>query len=315
VTNPETTPVYDSLIQPVLASRCGSCHSPERKKGGLVLTSAKGLFEGGRQGKVIVAGRADDSELVIRLSLPPGHTDAMPPDRAMPTAELALIRWWIDQGASTDVTLSAIERPTSIRRTLAAYGLDDLPEGVFALPVGAPDTTAIARARQTGLTVQPLGANVGYLGVDASSVPEGWVAGALDVLRPLAPNVAAIDLARTSAGDSALATIGTMPHVTRLQLAKTRITDAGLKSLAKLEYLEYLNLVDTDVTDDGLRALEQLLRLRALYVWGTRATAGGVARLQRALPSAVIQLGAPPLAEPTPVDSVKSLVKPVTKSR
>ena len=26
---------------------------------------------------------------------------------------------------------------------------------------------------QTGLTVQPLGANVGYLGVDASSVPEG----------------------------------------------------------------------------------------------------------------------------------------------
>ncbi|MBL0170423.1 MAG: hypothetical protein IPP90_06745 [Gemmatimonadaceae bacterium] len=126
VANPESTPVYDSLVQPVLTMRCGSCHNPERKKGGLILTSATGLFAGGRQGKAIVAGRADDSEMIIRLSLPPGHTDAMPPDRPMPNAELALIRWWIDQGASTDITLSAIERPASIRRTLAAYGLDDL---------------------------------------------------------------------------------------------------------------------------------------------------------------------------------------------
>lgn len=299
VFNPESTPVYDSLIQPMLTARCGSCHNPDRKKGGLILTTADGLFAGGRQGKVILPGRAEDSELVIRLGLPTGHTDAMPPDRPVAHAELALVRWWIDQGASRDVMLSAIERPASIRRTLAAYGLDDLPEGIFAREMTAPDASLLTAARTTGLTVQPLGANVGYVSVDAASVPAAWVAGTLTELRPLAQHVASVDLARTKTGDEALATLGTMPHLTRLQLAQTLVTDVGLQSLRSLEYLEYLNLTDTKITDSGLRALEQLPRLRALYLWGTGATTGGVARLQRALPRAAITLIAPVLRDST----------------
>ncbi len=300
VSNPESTPVYDSLIQPLLTARCGSCHNPERKKGGLILTTADGLFAGGRQGKVILPGRADDSELVIRLGLPSGHTDAMPPDRAVAHAELALIRWWIDQGASRDVTLSAIERPASIRRTLAAYGLDDLPEGIFAREMAAPDSLLVSAARQTGLTVQPLGANVGYVSVDAASVPVAWVAGGLSALRSLAQHVATVDLARTQTGDGALATLGAMPHLTRLQLAHTLVTDGGLQSLRTLKYLEYLNLTDTKITDAGLRSLEQLPRLRAVYLWGTGVTEGGVARLQKALPRATITLSAPLLRDSTP---------------
>jgi uncharacterized membrane protein len=300
VANPETTPVYDSLIQPILAVRCGSCHNPERMKGGLILTNAEGLFAGGRQGKVVVARRADDSELIIRLLLPPGHTDAMPPDRPMPGAEIAMIRWWIEQGASKDVTLAAIERPASIRRTLAAYGLDDLPEGIFALPVVAADTVALRAARASGLTVLQLGTTVGYLSVDASSTPADWSGHSLDVLRPLVANVATIDVARTAISDSAMRLFGAMPQLTRLRLAQTRVTDAGLEFLKPLQYLAYLNLVDTDITDQGLRALESLPRLRAIYLRGTKVTAGGVERLQRALPRAVITLDAPPLIESAP---------------
>ena len=316
VANPELTPVFDSLIHPVLTARCGACHNPERRKGGLILTTAKGLFAGGRQGKVVVPGRADDSEMIIRLSLPPGHTDAMPPDHAIPSAEIALIRWWIDQGASTEITLSAIERPTFIRRTLAAYGLDDLPQGILALPVETADSSAIVAARNSGLTVQTLGVKVGYLSVDAASVPAGWVAGTLSALRPLAANVASVNLSRTSAGDSALVTLGTMPRLTRLHLSSTRVTDAGLQSLTSLQYLEYLNLVDTNISDAGLRSLEQLPRLRALYVWGTHATPGGVARLRRALPRALIAIGAAPLVEPTtPVDTATPTGKAKGKPR
>ncbi len=300
VGNPETTPVYDSLIQPILTARCGSCHNPERTKGGLILTTAEGLFAGGRQGKVVVAGRADDSEIIIRLSLPSGHTDAMPPDRAIPVAEVAMIRWWIDQGASKEVSLSAIGRPASIRRTLAAYGLDDLPEGIFAVPVPGADTGALRQARASGLTVLPLGAGVGYLSVDASGVPADWKDQSLSVLRPLIANVATVDLARTSVGDSALQLLGTMPHLTRLRLSQTRVTDAGLEALRTLQYLAFLNLVDTEVTDEGLRALESLPRLRAVYLRGTKVTAGGVERLQRALPRATITLDSPPLVEPSP---------------
>ena len=38
----------------------------------------------------------------------------------------------------------------------------------------------IAAARTHGFTVQPLGANVGYVSVDAASVTATWEAGALD---------------------------------------------------------------------------------------------------------------------------------------
>lgn len=298
VTNADATPVYDSLIQPMLTSRCGACHNADRKKGGLVLTTIEGVRAGGRQGKVVVAGRADDSELIIRLTLPPGHTDAMPPDRAMPGAEVAMIRWWIDQGASKEISLAAIARPASIRRTLTAYGLDELPTGIFALPVVAPDSVAIRTARESGLTVLALGSGVGYLSVDATSVPPSWNSQSLQLLRPLAANIASVDLARAPVGDSALTLVGTMPRLTRLRLAQTQVTDAGLDALKSLQYLAYLNLVDTDVTDAGLRALETLPRLSSLYLAGTQVTAGGVERLQRALPRTRIVLDEPTLSEP-----------------
>ena len=196
-----------------------------------------------------------------------------------------------------DVRLSAIERPASVRRTLAAYGLDELPTGIFALAPAVADTAAVSAARRTGLVIQLLGATVGYLSVDATNVSADWSVAQLESLRPLASAVAWVNLAHTSVGDSALALLGDMPHLTHLRLSQTRVSDVGLESLKRLNYLEYLNLVDTDVGDAGLRALEGLSRLRAVYLWGTRATDGGVARLRRALPRAQITLGAPPLRD------------------
>lgn len=298
IANAETTPVFDSLIQPVLTRRCASCHNPDRKKGGLSLASAEGVRAGGREGKVVLAGRPDDSELLIRLVLPPGHLDAMPPDRPIPAAEIALIRWWIEQGASTTVTLAEIPRPASIRRTLAAYGLDDVPSGVLALKIGAPDTAAISAARRTGLTVQPLGGDSPLLSVDAASTSAEWTAHSLEALRPLAANIARVDLSRTITGDSALPVLGAMSHLTRLQLSGTRVTDAGLAALRELRYLESINLVDTPVTDAGVRVLETLTRLRTVYLMGTRVTDQGVERLRHALPRATVTRESPMLTDP-----------------
>jgi len=307
VGNPDTTRVYHALIQPILTARCGSCHNDVRHKGGLVLTSVEGLREGGRQGKVVVPGRADDSELLLRMSLPPGHTDAMPPDRAMPVSEAALVRWWIEQGASTEVTLSMIERPSEIRRTLAAYGLEDLPTGIFALTVPVVDTATLEAARRAGLAVQPLAGSTHYLSVTPGRTAAP-VATGLAALQPIAGNVAWMDLTHTEVGDSTMTLLAAMPHLSRLRLSGTKVTDAGIEQLKGLRYLEYLNLVDTDVSDAGLRALEAMPRLRAVHLWGTRATEGGVARLQRALPRAAITLGAPVM----PVDSAASPSVPTT---
>lgn len=292
IENPDTVSVYAALIQPIFNARCVACHRADRKEGGLALDTPAHLREGGDEGEVFVPGRADDSEIIHRLWLPTGHEDHMPPEEPISMAEAELLRWWIDQGASFEVPLTEIERTPTIRRVLDGYGLDDLRTGIFTLRVPPPDSAAVAALRETGLAVQPLAEKEPFLQVHATNVAGTLASADLERLRPLADQIAWLNLARTSITDSTLALLGSLPHLTRLHLEHTRITDAGLAYLKTLPYLEYLNLYNTAITDAGLVHLTGLTRLRSLYLWQTQVTPEGVERLKQALPKLDVNLGA-----------------------
>ena len=282
----DTASAYHALIQPILTRRCGACHDPSVKKGGLSLATLEGILAGGKDGKVVLPGRGDQSELVQRLWLPPGHKDRMPPDRAIPIAEAELLRWWIDQGAPGEAKLAEIDRPARIERVLDSYGLSDLPTGIFTLKVPTPDSAAMAAARAAGLVLRPLANASHFLDVDARAA-----AGRLDLLRPLAAQVAWLDLGGTDAGDSSAAAMGQFPHLSRLHLERTRISDRTLAALADLQYLEYLNVYATGVTDAGLQSITGLRRLKALYLWQTHVTPAAADSLRRSRPHLAVNLG------------------------
>lgn len=89
-------------VRALFAHRCYRCHSSDQSKGGLVLDSREGVLRGGENGPIIVPGRSGESELVRRISLPPGHEDAMPgegKEEPLSADEIALIRLWVDRGA------------------------------------------------------------------------------------------------------------------------------------------------------------------------------------------------------------------------
>jgi len=92
---------YATLVAPIFERSCAKCHCPDKDKGGLVLTTADGLRAGGDTGPVFVAGKPDESLLLIRCLLPLGDDDHMPPaDEPQPTAaELQTLRLWILAGA------------------------------------------------------------------------------------------------------------------------------------------------------------------------------------------------------------------------
>src|ERR1019366_2663428 len=71
--------VFADVVKPVLEKNCISCHGPEKAKAGLRLDTHPGLLKGSEHGPVIVAGKAAESELIRRLTLPPAHDDHMPP--------------------------------------------------------------------------------------------------------------------------------------------------------------------------------------------------------------------------------------------
>ncbi len=124
-------PTYERDIKPILAKRCTVCHSSSQKddlelSGGLVLDSIDGVLAGTKRRKVIVARRAEESELWRRLT----DTDIdrrMPlQDKPLSPAQQDLIRRWINGGAprgavgaAAHVELSKAHHPKPHARHLA----------------------------------------------------------------------------------------------------------------------------------------------------------------------------------------------------
>ncbi|MES1257454.1 MAG: DUF1549 domain-containing protein, partial [Acidobacteriota bacterium] len=99
----------DRQVHPILAARCYSCHSQEKRSGGLSLGTLGDILEGGRNGAALKPGNAAESLLVQRLT--GTITPRMPIGGApLSEAEILSIRTWIDQGARA-TPASAPARP------------------------------------------------------------------------------------------------------------------------------------------------------------------------------------------------------------
>ena len=291
--NPAEVTTFDAFIRPILDDRCVACHHAGRAKGGLALDTREAIEEGGDDGPVLVAGRAEESELIHRVWLPLQSEDHMPPEGRpqLTVAEAELIRWWIDRGASFEETLTQAEPNALIQTILDEYGLDEIRTGIFALDVPPPDSQDVAALAALGVSVSPLAEDEPFLQVRCLD-PYACSGDSLTAaLHELAPQIAWLDLGRTNADDVTVAALSELPHVTRLHLEQTAITDYGLQNLSGMEYLEYLNLYGTAVSDSGLQHLTSLDGLRALYLWQTDVTEDGAALLEGALPDLEVNLG------------------------
>jgi uncharacterized membrane protein len=115
-------PAFGALIQPILQRRCSACHGPEKQKADLSMESYETLLKGGKNGPVLIAGKAFDSPMIHRLLLPLNDDDHMPPEgKPQPTAaEIAVLQWWIDNGAPPDKTVGDLKPGVEVLRILSA---------------------------------------------------------------------------------------------------------------------------------------------------------------------------------------------------
>lgn len=111
---PQTASIYQTLIQPIFNQRCVQCHKEGKAKGKLRMDGYEGLIQGGVAGPAIMAGNAAASLIVERMTLPEDDELHMPPPGKpdVTPAQLALIRWWIDEGASPTLTTKDIQPPS-----------------------------------------------------------------------------------------------------------------------------------------------------------------------------------------------------------
>jgi hypothetical protein len=87
-----------AAVRELFASRCVRCHGPDRQEHGLRLDTRHGALRGADGGPVVLPGKGADSPLIHRLT---GHVEPRMPyqDAPLETAQIALVRAWIDAGA------------------------------------------------------------------------------------------------------------------------------------------------------------------------------------------------------------------------
>ena len=88
---------YDDHIRPLLENKCFSCHNPDKKKGGLDLSSYAALVAGGGGGAVVDPGNPAGSRLWTCSTQK--EEPFMPPEGSpLPAKDLALLSKWIADG-------------------------------------------------------------------------------------------------------------------------------------------------------------------------------------------------------------------------
>jgi mono/diheme cytochrome c family protein len=96
---PQTGPVsYARQVAPIFQARCAECHGAETKEAGLDLSTYEAAMRGSEYGTVIEAGDAAGSLLVEMVAAGEMPQDADP----LPEEEIALIRSWIEAGATNN---------------------------------------------------------------------------------------------------------------------------------------------------------------------------------------------------------------------
>ena len=137
---------YADQVSGIFRSRCGTCHNPDKAKGGLNLDSYGAAMQGGGSGKVIEPGDAEGSTLLGVIT----HKEEprMPPKSArIPDAEIDLIRKWIEGGAlETSGSTAAVKAKPKFEFKLDPSALGK-PAGPPAMPENLSTEPFVPQAR------------------------------------------------------------------------------------------------------------------------------------------------------------------------
>src|SRR5687767_2250252 len=141
IPNIQEATLYADVVQPLLQAKCYNCHGANKQKGKLRLDQQEFILKGGKDGKVIEAGKADESEMIERMLLPLSDEDHMPPKekKQLTPGEISLLHWWINTGADFNKKVKDLSQSEQIKPVLLSLqsGSSDVENAITDVP-GVP---------------------------------------------------------------------------------------------------------------------------------------------------------------------------------
>lgn len=161
----EALDFFEAKVRPVLASRCYTCHGPEKQKAGLRLDAKPLMIQGGDGGPVLREGDQAKSSKILEVIGYDKHTK-MPPDAKLPQDQIDAITQWVMMGApwpegdeilAQNKQSSWEERVAAAKQTHWAFQPvvnPDTPEGAATVQTGV-DPFVQMRLAEAGVPVSP----------------------------------------------------------------------------------------------------------------------------------------------------------------
>lgn len=101
---------FEKEIRPLLAKSCVKCHGAKKQKSGLRLDLGAAALKGGDSGAVIQPGKSAESRLVLLVAGADKKIVMPPRGKRLTSAQIGLLRAWIDQGAKWPADPTATAR-------------------------------------------------------------------------------------------------------------------------------------------------------------------------------------------------------------
>ena len=317
IANVQEAAVYNDIVQPIFQSKCYGCHGLNKQKGKLRLDKPEFIMKGGKDGVVIVPNKSTQSELIKRTMLPREDEHHMAPKEKpqLTEQEIAILKWWVDNGADFTKKAKELPQPEQLKPLLAALqnrNVERKPNtDVPFSPVEGANESVVKKLNGLGIAVLPVAQNNNYLSANFISAID-MRDSAINLLLLLKKQLVWLKLSNTQINDSALSVIAQCANLTRLQLDHTSITDKGLAYLKDLKQLQSLNLVGTKITASGIAQLKELKSLHSLYVYQTNINNTDWGTLKQIFPKTRLDSGGYNVPF-SPDDTVTSKAPPIKK--
>ncbi|RVU24114.1 peptidylprolyl isomerase [Sandaracinomonas limnophila] len=252
---------FEALVQPILKTKCESCHNEQKSKGGLKMNTLANLLKGGKNGPIWKAGDLN-SHLLQRMNLPLNNKKHMPPaGKAQLTADEQLIlTLWIKEGAKVEQKVGAYSK---VFQNLATKQQETTIEPVYDF--SAASEKDIAAVNTPFCSVYPIAYDSPALQA------EFFVAAKFD---PKSLE----NLSKVS------------EQLIGINLNKMPVSDADLNILTKFLHLERLHLNATKVSYRGVvDLLKKLPNLKTLAIWNTVISNPEITQLKKQFPKVSIE--------------------------
>lgn len=283
--------IYAGLVEPVLSKKCMQCHNEKKKKGDFQMHNFEALMKGGKNGKEIIPGDLNHSELIKRIMLNKEDDKHMPPKgkTQFTNNELDLLNWWVLHGVSNSQKINEVATNDTIKRFL----VNDQKESgmnVMLEKIVAADSAAMIELKKINVAIVPIAAGTNFIEVNMVNASSFSDKNAM-LLEKLAPQIMWLILSDSKISDEGLNLLKQCANATKLNLKNTAITNASVPKIGTLKKLEYLNIVGTKINDEGLLELIPSESLRKIYCWNTGITENGIQRFQKKYPKIEIDFG------------------------